>query len=42
MLRMPWGQGIKIIGNCKYSKNYVFSFHAVKMITTGEGGFINK
>ncbi|MBO8230538.1 UDP-4-amino-4,6-dideoxy-N-acetyl-beta-L-altrosamine transaminase [Prochlorococcus marinus str. MU1404] len=26
------------IGNCKYSSITVFSFHPVKMITTGEGG----
>ncbi len=26
------------IGNCKYSDITVFSFHPVKMITTGEGG----
>ena len=26
------------IGNCKYSDICVFSFHPVKMITTGEGG----
>ena len=28
------------IGNCKYSDITVFSFHAVKMITTGEGGMV--
>jgi UDP-4-amino-4,6-dideoxy-N-acetyl-beta-L-altrosamine transaminase len=28
------------IGNCKYSDMAVFSFHPVKMITTGEGGAI--
>ena len=28
------------IGNCKYSDMAVFSFHAVKPITTGEGGII--
>lgn len=28
------------IGNCKYSNAVVFSFHAVKIITTGEGGMI--
>ena len=28
----------EIIGNCKYSEITIFSFHAVKMITTGEGG----
>ena len=26
------------VGNCKYSSITVFSFHPVKMITTGEGG----
>ena len=26
------------MGNCKYSDITVFSFHPVKMITTGEGG----
>ena len=25
-------------GNCKYSHISVFSFHAIKAITTGEGG----
>jgi len=28
------------VGNCKYSDMAVFSFHAVKPITTGEGGAI--
>ena len=28
------------IGNCKYSDITVFSFHPVKIITTGEGGMI--
>ena len=28
------------VGNCKYSDLTVFSFHPVKMITTGEGGCI--
>ena len=28
------------IGNCKYSDMSVFSFHPVKMITTGEGGAV--
>ena len=28
------------IGNCKYSDLCVFSFHPVKIITTGEGGCI--
>ena len=28
------------IGNCKYSEATVFSFHPVKIITTGEGGAI--
>ncbi len=28
----------KAIGNCKYSDITVFSFHPVKIITTGEGG----
>ena len=28
------------IGNCKYSDITVFSFHPVKMITTGEGGVV--
>ncbi len=27
------------VGNCKYSSVCVFSFHPVKIITTGEGGF---
>ena len=30
----------KKIGNCEYSHMSVFSFHPVKMITTGEGGAI--
>ena len=30
----------KKIGNCEYSDMAVFSFHPVKMITTGEGGAI--
>lgn len=29
------------IGSCKYSDLTVFSFHPVKMITTGEGGIIS-
>ena len=28
------------IGDCKYSEMCIFSFHAVKIITTGEGGLI--
>ena len=28
------------VGNCKYSSITVFSFHPVKIITTGEGGLI--
>tara|TARA_B100000900_G_scaffold416185_1_gene449808 strand:- start:4415 stop:5575 length:1161 start_codon:yes stop_codon:yes gene_type:complete len=28
------------IGDCKYSDMCIFSFHAIKMITTGEGGAI--
>jgi dTDP-4-amino-4,6-dideoxygalactose transaminase len=28
----------KLIGNCQYSDITVFSFHPVKLITTGEGG----
>lgn len=28
----------ELIGNCKYSDITVFSFHPVKIITTGEGG----
>ena len=28
----------ELIGNCAYSNAVVFSFHPVKMITTGEGG----
>ena len=28
----------ELIGNCRYSDICVFSFHAVKIITTGEGG----
>ena len=30
----------KKVGNCEYSDMAVFSFHPVKMITTGEGGAI--
>jgi UDP-4-amino-4,6-dideoxy-N-acetyl-beta-L-altrosamine transaminase len=30
----------KPIGNCKYSDITVFSFHPVKIITTGEGGML--
>jgi len=30
----------KPIGNCKFSKITTFSFHPVKLITTGEGGVI--
>lgn len=30
----------KFIGSCKYSSITVFSFHAIKTITTGEGGAI--
>jgi UDP-4-amino-4,6-dideoxy-N-acetyl-beta-L-altrosamine transaminase len=30
----------KKVGNCEYSHMSVFSFHPVKMITTGEGGAI--
>jgi len=30
----------KPIGNCQYSEMCVFSFHPVKMITTGEGGLV--
>lgn len=30
----------KAIGNCSYSDMTVFSFHPVKIITTGEGGMI--
>ena len=29
-----------IIGDCKYSDITVFSFHPVKIITTGEGGIV--
>ena len=29
------------IGSCKYSDLAVFSFHPVKMITTGEGGAVS-
>jgi UDP-4-amino-4,6-dideoxy-N-acetyl-beta-L-altrosamine transaminase len=28
----------EVIGNCKFSDGAIFSFHPVKMITTGEGG----
>ena len=28
----------EVVGNCKYSHISVFSFHAIKAITTGEGG----
>jgi dTDP-4-amino-4,6-dideoxygalactose transaminase len=30
----------KKVGNCEYSDMAIFSFHPVKMITTGEGGAI--
>ena len=30
----------ELIGNCRYSDITVFSFHPVKIITTGEGGMI--
>ena len=30
----------ELIGNCKYSDCVVFSFHPVKIITTGEGGML--
>ena len=30
----------KFVGSCKYSDISVFSFHPVKIITTGEGGII--
>ena len=30
----------KPIGNCRYSDAVVFSFHPVKIITTGEGGMV--
>ena len=29
-----------MVGNCKFSDMTVFSFHPVKIITTGEGGAI--
>ena len=29
-----------MVGSCKYSKCTVFSFHAVKIATTGEGGIV--
>ena len=29
-----------LIGDCKYSEMNIFSFHPVKIITTGEGGMI--
>ena len=32
-----WYKGNRI-GNCKYSQITIFSFHAVKIITSGEGG----
>lgn len=32
------GDGDRKTGNCRYSDIAVFSFHPVKMITTGEGG----
>ena len=28
------------VGGCKYSHITVFSFHPVKIITTGEGGLV--
>ena len=31
-------QNIDLLGNCKFSDITVFSFHPVKIITTGEGG----
>ncbi len=30
----------QLIGNCRYSAMTVFSFHPVKLITTGEGGMV--
>jgi len=30
----------KYVGNCEYSTICIFSFHPVKIITTGEGGFL--
>ena len=30
----------ELIGNCRYSNITVFSFHPVKIITTGEGGMV--
>lgn len=30
----------EMIGNCRYSDCVVFSFHPVKLITTGEGGMV--
>lgn len=30
----------ELIGNCRYSEMTVFSFHPVKIVTTGEGGMI--
>ena len=30
----------QLIGKCTYSQMTVFSFHPVKMITTGEGGMV--
>ena len=29
-----------LVGNCKFSQLTVFSFHPVKIITTGEGGMV--
>ena len=41
-LRMPHSLGASRnninVGSCKWSDITVFSFHPVKMITTGEGG----
>lgn len=31
-------RGYELVGSCKYSEITVFSFHAVKVITSGEGG----
>ena len=32
-------KGVKV-GSCKYSDMTIFSFHPVKVITTGEGGAV--
>ena len=42
MLRMRWQRvtGNSPVGDCRFSDVTVFSFHPVKIITTGEGGML--